>query len=573
MRGEASVEPGFVEWLGFDGQACDDDAPRAKRGPRRGQAAGPDGRPRSLEGAAYRHGESGHARGGPGGLAPPSAAAGGASLDTKGKDAPKSRKRKHSRRVTGVEWKPALNDDGIPIRARGLAPCYPDESFPSMFAFKRALAMQFEEAGRAFEAKQGRGKQSRWFFSRGLKVRSCGNQLRGFVCGTWAPNGSSDADAIRRFIPGSGRASNLSCDLRSCPHCARRSAARESVALLRAMRNVPEARSMSWKLVTFTAWRDPSDPKAHTSKAMKQGLAAMWAGWQSVWSFLKRQKGAAAYGAIEMAEGGHIHLHAVVYSRFIVRKNAARLFAEGHNAQNGGSYRWAVAEGEMCVDVRDASPESAREVAKYITKAPSPLDEGWLAGEHRRSTLSPKLLVRWEHATKNTPLRRAYGAIRGLLAEEHERVDEAEAEDMIAEHREELPSTCPHCGSDGSCYREHTFFDLNIEQVVHELHNVGVRALRGSTWEARGVVSGPLDVTIEERARRDVVLAAETARLANRDFALLPLDVRLESTCSICGLRKGASLGCACDFGGRVRIDFDRGANAPRTPDSVPGPC
>jgi hypothetical protein len=245
------------------------------------------------------------------------------------------------------------------------------------------------------------------------------------------------------------------------------------------MAKLPPRKGWSWKLLTFTVFRDPADPAAHTAEALRIAVEALSAGWQNCWRFLAKFPSNAAYSAIELSDGGHVHLHVLAHVPFLVRSHLAKLFAQGHNAQNGGSFRWAVEQDGQCVDMRAASPGSAREVAKYVCKGISPLDEAWLAGESSRATLHPVLLARWEMATARKQLRRAYGALRGLLAAERA-IDEDEAADALGEGAT-LPVVCPECGGSGEGhYHQRVFDDAQI--AVAALHRRGVPALRGSRW-------------------------------------------------------------------------------------------
>jgi len=245
------------------------------------------------------------------------------------------------------------------------------------------------------------------------------------------------------------------------------------------MKKLPDRKGWGWKLMTFTAWRDQADTRAHTADALRHAIEAVYSGWKNCWKFLSKFPSNAAYTALELSDGGHVHLHVLAFTPFLVRENLAKLFVAGHNAQNGGSFRFAVVKDNHCIDLRTASTGSAREVAKYVCKGISPLDEAWLAGEESRLAMHPALLARWELAAGGKAMRRPYGALRGLMKAERE-VDEEEKAEALGEG-EPVIAICPECGAEGhDHFREVTF--ANAENAVGALHQLGAWALRGSKW-------------------------------------------------------------------------------------------
>jgi hypothetical protein len=113
----------------------------------------------------------------------------------------------------------------------------------------------------------------------------------------------------------------------------------------------------------------------------------------------------------------------------------------------------------------------AREVAKYVTKAPSPMSEQWLGGEERE-VMDPTLVARWELATMTRKLSRVYGTLRGAKPPDEEIVEPEEEEP-------ELPESCAYCGVIG----EMEMVQLPTQATVAAMHAKGRRALRGSRWE------------------------------------------------------------------------------------------
>lgn len=429
--------------------------------------------PQKATGGYIRHGESGFVVAGEARLPPRR----GASLDTLERstavreESPKlaANTGRESERSRGVGWWPLLDREGMPCRDHSLPMVALNRRFSSRWAFTSEVVKALKEAA----IKLPHGKTRTSLLRKATWMPSCGAQLAGFACPEAAPVGAGFDAEIVGFIEGSGRLTGpKKCGVRCCPYCAKAAAVGESRRLARAIELLPRRKGWGLKLLTFTAWRDPSLHSAHTADALRSAIVALFSGWRNCWKFLSKCRSSAAYAAIEISDGGHVHLHVLAFTPFVVRRHLATLFAEGHNAQNAGSFRWAVARDGQCLDLRSANKGSVHEVCKYICKGASPLDEAWLAGEASRETLHPTLLARWDQASAGKQLRRPYGALKGLMAADTE--PEKEAGHL-------LPAICPECGASGhDHYREVVFTDAKA--AVRALHKRGMRALRGSWW-------------------------------------------------------------------------------------------
>ena len=446
-------------------------APRAPvRASVSGSAAMP---PQNATDGYIRHGESGFVVAGEA-RRPPRR---GASLDTlerttagrEGSPKLAANTGRESERSQGVGWWPLLDREGMPCRDHSMPMVALNRRFSSRWAFTTEVVKALKEAA----IKLPHGKTRTSLLRKATWMPSCGSQLAGVVCPEAAPVGSGFDAEIVGFIEGSGRLTGpKKCGVRCCPYCAKTTAVGESRRLSRAIELLPKRKGWGLKLMTFTAWRDPALPSAHTADALRSAIVAMFSGWRNCWKFLSKCPSSAAYAAIEISDGGHVHLHVLAFIPFVVRSHLATLFADGHNAQNAGSFRWAVARDGQCLDLRAANKGSVHEVVKYICKGASPLDEAWLAGEASRETLHPTLLARWEQASAGKQLRRPYGALKGLMAADSE---------PEKEEGHLLQAICPECGASGhDHYREVVF--ANAKAAVRALHQRGVRALRGSWW-------------------------------------------------------------------------------------------
>ena len=166
-----------------------------------------------------------------------------------------------------------------------------------------------------------------------------------------------------------------------------------------------------WRLITLAPQWDPRSSESYTV----EGLSRRWQAIVDRWSALRAALGPAAQAvvSVELSDGGHVHLHALVFAPEYLAKP------------------WLQAKvGPGCfVDIRKLDvqkfahlgPQKAveralREAVKYAVKQSSPLNGLWLAGA-RRKLVHPELAARWTVATHRRQLGRVYGELlRDALA-------------------------------------------------------------------------------------------------------------------------------------------------------------
>ena len=179
------------------------------------------------------------------------------------------------------------------------------------------------------------------------------------------------------------------CGARTCPTCARLAAAVVSNRVAarvaehdRAMETEPwdgpgHAQRRSWRLVTLTARADADVDSRFEAPALRrrvqrvrQAFPQFWR--ETNWGRQTRDQGASRKRArrdtsyicaVEVAPGGMVHIHALIFGEFISQKELVRA--------------WSRALGERAlVDVRAVSGrggvrDTIREVLKYATKGES----------------------------------------------------------------------------------------------------------------------------------------------------------------------------------------------------------
>jgi len=234
------------------------------------------------------------------------------------------------------------------------------------------------------------------------------------------------------------------CKARTCPTCAHRTAGAVAGRLLERIRahdvvmesqpwdGTGLAQRRSWRLVTLTS-PAPSDVEVRWDptalrdavKSVGDALARWWrmTPWGRQVRDQSRSKRAradtSAVGAQEIAPGGMVHWHVMVYGEFVPQDTLAAAWAS------------ALGVPAAIVDVRtirgDIS-DGIREALKYATKG---------TGEDQVARASAV-----EYALHNVKRIRTYGALRGILGRSPEPDDDGTSEDVHDHHE----AACEACG-------------------------------------------------------------------------------------------------------------------------------
>ncbi len=146
-----------------------------------------------------------------------------------------------------------------------------------------------------------------------------------------------------------------------------------------------------WRLVTVSPQWAPADPEAVTVAGLRDRSAEAWEAAKRVWGVVGAGGHAAAVAHLECSDGGHVHVHALVFGPW---RDKAEL------ASAAGCF----------VDVREADDGAVAEALKYALKGPG-LRSEWVAGAGRR-VASPRLAAAWQVACEGAQLVRRYGPMR-----------------------------------------------------------------------------------------------------------------------------------------------------------------
>ena len=211
--------------------------------------------------------------------------------------------------------------------------------------------------------------------------------------------------------------------------------ARARGSLARWQRRHAAATRWGWRMVTVSpAWR-PWDPSELTVEGLRRRRDRVLEQWRSIWDRLDTAGLAGAIVSVELSSGGHVHLHALVYSGWL-NKRYLRSLA-------GGAYVDVREVRARPVDVARHGPGAAaaralKEAVKYAIKAPSPSRREWIAGQ-RYAVTHPRLVARWTIANHGTQLGRVYGVARDAIAAEEALEAPSSSPPPVA------PLACPCC--------------------------------------------------------------------------------------------------------------------------------
>jgi hypothetical protein len=207
---------------------------------------------------------------------------------------------------------------------------------------------------------------------------------------------------------------------------------------------------------------------------MKGLTKAIRAAWRSGLG----RRGAGLRFAVEIAGSGFVHLHAIYYGPFVVKSWLEDVLSRAYD-QIGKS--WVEEIGES----QEEQFRAILEIAKYTTKAPSPLSEQWF--DESREVINPVIAARWELATMALQLTGQLGVMRSSekkkgLAE----VQEQDREEDVEEKDRDV--ACEQCGEVGAW----KWIKWPTMTWVRYCHDAGLKAFAGSRWRP---AEGPIQVS------------------------------------------------------------------------------
>jgi hypothetical protein len=316
-----------------------------------------------------------------------------------------------------------------------------------------------QEAMRAEAEAMPHGKQRRAMLRKATALGYCGVQtrVRQCACGSCRPGSGV------QHTPDAGKP----CNCRSCSLCARRRAQIFRHELAATMTRIEPRKGWSWKhIVVQTSYR-PTDPNEVTVDALRARVRGVTAAVRAAWRVGLGQSGAGLRFAVEIAGSGFVHVHAIYWGPYIAKKWLEDVLSRAY-AQIGMS--WIEEIGGS----REEQVKAILEVAKYTTKAPSPLSEHWF--EDAREVIHPALAARWELATSAIQLTGQLGVMRGSAREGLAEAEEQDREEKVEEQDRDLP--CEQCGVVG----EWRWTKWSTEKWVRYCHDAGLRAFAASRW-------------------------------------------------------------------------------------------
>lgn len=186
-----------------------------------------------------------------------------------------------------------------------------------------------------------------------------------------------------------------------------------------------------WRLVTVSPQWAPADPEALTVAGLRGRSAEAWEAWKRVWGVVGAGGHAAAVAHLECTDGGHVHVHALVFGPW---RDKAEL------ASAAGCF----------VDVREADDGAVAEALKYALKGPG-LRSEWVAGAGRR-VASPRLAAAWQVACEGAQLVRRWGPMRDADREASTAAPSSDAradaaDQLDADAAPVLGRCCASCGA------------------------------------------------------------------------------------------------------------------------------
>lgn len=275
--------------------------------------------------------------------------------------------------------------------------------------------------------------------------------------------------------------------------------------------------------ITFTIKYDPENIAEFDFQTMRdkvQGLLrAIRGAWNPVRAYGRKHSkvglrkvgedkraNSGLFVKFEISDSGNIHCHALYYGPYIVKEQIEALLSRGYDRAGFVKIRRVASNPELALwrellkkegdlspveeGIKERIAGSIREIAKYVTKSPSPLDEGYIRGE-RRFRLHPLLAVCWEAALHRQPALASYGVFRGI--EEATPEEGYQDEKAALELDSALP--CVDCG----CQAGYSWEATAAHRWVLDCERRGLLAFRRSRRRGR---DGPnVDVTNSARGQ------------------------------------------------------------------------
>lgn len=286
--------------------------------------------------------------------------------------------------------------DGETVRRLALYPLRPW----SVWAWRRAVSVELSKLCEALPF----GRKRKGLSHRARKLRACGTvvKVRECVCGQ-ARAGSGryahpcDDESKSQGLP-------HPCEARSCWLCQRRRARALRDWLAKQVRTLALPEGMQWSFLTVSPRYAVDDPSELDAEGLRARLDAARA---AVRAIIRESNGAvhAAFVSVELAGTGHVHVHAMLAARYL-----PHAWLDATAATAGGR--------DVHVWIERAQPETAAEVAKYVAKLCSPLDEAALSGREQRYLSDPRLMAAWEVATYGARVTERFGALRAIPYDE-----------------------------------------------------------------------------------------------------------------------------------------------------------
>lgn len=286
--------------------------------------------------------------------------------------------------------------EGETVRRLALYPLRPW----SVWAWRRAVSVELSRLCEALPF----GRKRKGLSHRARKLRACGTvvKVRECVCGE-ARAGSGryahpcDDESKSQGLP-------HPCEARSCWLCQRRRARSLREWLARQVKTLELPSGFAWSFLTVSPRYDVDDPSELDAAGLRARLDAARA---AVRAIIRESNGAvhAAFVSVELAGTGHVHVHAMLAARYLDHS-----WLDATAAAAGGR--------DVHVWIERAKPETAAEVAKYVAKLCSPLDEAALSGREQRYLSDPRLLAAWEVATYGARVTERFGALRAIPYDE-----------------------------------------------------------------------------------------------------------------------------------------------------------
>lgn len=271
----------------------------------------------------------------------------------------------------------------------------------TVWAWRSAVAAELEREVSTLAP----GRRALGLSHRARKLRRCGTVVSVREC-AGCGEGRPGSGRYRWDAPGAGLEGQdvpALCEARSCWLCQRRRAAPLRRWLEGAVRSLPMPDERTrWTFVTISPQYAPDSEGEVSARGLRARLAQLQSAVRAVMKAgLEGGFIHAGFVAFELAGTGHVHAHALVASRYLDREWIDRVCS-------------VVGERQVHVWLEAAEGETAREVAKYVTKLISPLDEAALAGLEPRELPDPRLAAAWEVATYGARLHERYGALRSV---------------------------------------------------------------------------------------------------------------------------------------------------------------